>query len=142
VADHVFVGDSDNLIGIMNTLTPIGLSVRETAWLMSASEPQIRYMLRVGCLSYAVKPRLVSIESVRALIAKDPFAEVREVVLARVLRGEAQPPRLASRYGRHSVRSLIIDATGANLPDGMTVDTTFTIRRVSVHNDLNLNENK
>src|SRR5262245_36892778 len=124
----------------MSTFAALGLSVRETAWLLSLSESQVRYQLRVGLLSYAVKPTLVSVESVRAFYSKDPFAELRDIVLHRVLIGESQPPRLATRHGRHSIHSLVAEASPAYWP-GTQPNTTFVIRPISVHSATNKAEN-
>jgi hypothetical protein len=115
----------------MSTSTSIGLSAGEAAWLLSLSESQVPYQLRVGRLSCAVKPRLVSAECVREFFAGDPFADLREVVLQRVLLGEAQPPRLGVRYVRHSIGSLLAAAAPAWWP-GTQPNTTFTIRPENV----------
>lgn len=112
--------------------TSIGLSVRETAWLLSLSESQVRYRLRIGRLSYAVKPKQVSVESVRAFFRDDPLAEVRERVLLAVLHGGAEPPRLRSRYERHTLAGLLAESACASWPVP-NANKTFTIRAYRVH---------
>jgi len=101
----------------MNTHRVIGLSVREAAWLLTMSEQQIRYRLRTGLLEYAVRPTLVSVESIRALFADGRLREVRECVLTRLLLGEVEAPQLATRYARHSSDSLIAGTLIASLPE-------------------------
>jgi len=90
--------------------------VRETAWLLLLSESQIRYRLRTGRLEYAVFPSLVTVESVRMLFPQDAFLDLRERVLARLLRCEVEPPPLRSRYARDSVHSLIAATLQTSVP--------------------------
>jgi hypothetical protein len=101
----------------MNVSYRLGLSVNEVAWLLTLSESQVRYQLRVGRLSYVVPPRLVSVESVRAFFPFDDLLEVREHVLARLVRGDLEAPRSASRYARHTIRTLIETAAQAHWPE-------------------------
>ncbi len=87
--------------------TRVGLTAREAAWVLLLSEAQVRYRLRTGVLEYALRPRLITVESVRRLFPDDPLLPVRERVLERLLRGEVEPPPLRSRYVRDSYQTLI-----------------------------------
>ena len=91
-----------------NHSTPLGLTVREAAWLLTLSEAQVRRRLASGALSWAVRPRLISVASVRASYPDDLTWGVRERALERLLAGEVAPPPVATRYARPDFHSLIM----------------------------------
>ena len=87
----------------------LGLSVRETGWLLSRTEPQVRRLIQNGRLRYAVRPTRLSTESVRALFAEDSLRPIRETALTAILDGRlrvpAPPKRYASRYRSPTCRN-------------------------------------
>lgn len=78
----------------------IGLSIRETGWLLSRSESQVRRLVKAGRLSYAVEPTRLAAESVRALFPDDRLRPVREAALTAVLNDRLRVPAPATRYAR------------------------------------------
>jgi hypothetical protein len=88
------------------TRKPPGLSVREAAFLLSMSEPQVRRRLASGALANAGAPGRVTATSVRALF-EEPSREVQECVLQRLLDDEVEVPPPETRSARHSPYALI-----------------------------------
>jgi hypothetical protein len=78
----------------------IGVTIRETGWLLSRTESQVRRLVRTGQLRYAVSPTRLCAESVRALFADDALRPLREAALTAILEGRVQVPSPSTRYAR------------------------------------------
>lgn len=78
----------------------IGLTIRETGWLLSLSESRVRRLVQAGRLVYAVYPTRLCVESVRSLFADDALRLIREAALAAVLEGRMRAPRPVKRYAK------------------------------------------
>jgi hypothetical protein len=78
----------------------LGLSVREAAWLLGRSEPQVRRLLQAGVLAVAVAPARISPESLDALFPRDEYLGLREAALEAILTGHLEAPRPETRYAR------------------------------------------
>lgn len=78
----------------------LGVTVRETAWLLSRSEPQIRRLAKADRLAYVVRPTRLCPCSVAALFSDDALRPVREAALAAVLEGRVRVPAPTTRYAR------------------------------------------
>jgi hypothetical protein len=78
----------------------IGVSTRDAGWLISRSEPQVRRLVQVGKLVYAVQPTRLCAESVRRLFPDDALRPIREAALAAVLEGRIRVPATTPRYAK------------------------------------------
>jgi hypothetical protein len=91
------------------------VSVREAAFVLGLSEPQVRYRLRTRRLGWAVRRSRVDAESVRRAFPADATRDLRERVLSLLLAGRLEAPRLGSRYERFSFDQLCAAAVGSVL---------------------------
>ena len=76
----------------------LGVTVRETAWLLGKSEPQVRRLIRVGSLKHVVTPSRIDPATVRAFFPDDAMRPLREAALLAVLDDRVQVPTPETRY--------------------------------------------
>ena len=78
----------------------LGLRVREAAWVLGLSEPQVRRMLRSGLLVWIVDRRRVDPASVHTSIPRDSTYNLRVLAMEHLLAGRIDAPSPEARYAR------------------------------------------
>jgi hypothetical protein len=106
----------------------IGVTIREAGWLLTRSEPQVRRLVRVGKLVFAVRPTRLTVESVSALFPDDALRPIRDAALASILQGRMRAPAPATRYARPvpitELARLLAEANTARPTSNRVFDTS------------------
>jgi hypothetical protein len=76
----------------------LGLTTRETAWVLGLSESQVRRLLAAGSLQYAVSRRLVDPASAVQLMPADVLLALRMAAMDALLDRRIKTPAPATRY--------------------------------------------